>query len=343
MIHRQSGFTILEMIISIMISAMLMTASLTIYKQISKSAFMVQKITNQDTQMMVLYNRLTSDLQGLSPLWFTTEHYEQLAKAKKTDSAQKIPDIPSSSNFGSQKRNNFLYAQSQNNQFEVLTFITTNALQVFGDKQIRTVRIAYVLQPDPSHPNTFKLMRKEENTISGDFDLEKLKNGKLSQIAHKITKCSIEYGFIKPTKKSEQKETVDKAPQFTFVSQWGQQQDKQKEEEKMPLLPDIIKLTMKIQYQPDQEEKSYELLCPIPTCHATAIKSFAQKRQETEKPQMMTSSQSSSAVPSTPTPPTGAPNPGAVLPPSNTAAANTTLTSPQAAPLDATIAQEATA
>lgn len=339
MIHRQSGFSILEMIISIMISAMLMTASLTIYKQISKSAFMVQKVTSLDTQIMILHNRLSTDLQGLYPLWFTTEHYEQLAKAKKSD---KNPEIPTSANFGSKKRNNFLYAQSQNNQFEILTFITSNALQVFGDKQIRTVRIVYVLQPDPSHPNTFKLMRKEEDAISGDFDLEKLKNGKLNQIAHKITKCTIEYGYIKPTKQSEQQEPLDKAPQFTFVSQWGQQQDKQKEDEKMPLLPDIIKLTMKIQYQPDQEEKSYELLCPIPACHATAIKSFAQKRQEEEKP--------------SPTPQTGLPNknPGAsATTPANNPSSPTSLTTttnitppvtptqgPQVPPADATTMSE---
>ncbi|OGB86311.1 hypothetical protein A3J41_01825 [candidate division TM6 bacterium RIFCSPHIGHO2_12_FULL_38_8] len=281
--HLQSGFSVIEMLISMAISAMLMTASLSIYNQISKGAFTIQRITQTDTQIMILHNRLAADLQGLCPLWFTTEMYEKLKKSEKGDSKQSSMPEPSGGS-SSKKRNNFLYAQSNGKQFDFLTFVSTNALQVFGDKQLRTVRVIYMLQPEGQNLKTFKLMRKEDDTISGDLDLDKLKTGIFYQIAHKITECSIEYGFIEiKGKKADTAQSSDKPFEFKFVSQWGGVTQSEKEEDKTPTLPDILKLTLKIQHTPNQEPKSYELFCTIPTCHAPSIKSFAQLRQEESK------------------------------------------------------------
>src|SRR3990167_4155515 len=126
--HKQAGFSIIEMMISIMISAMLMTAALTIYNQISKGTVSVARITQQDTQMMVLRDRLAADLQGLMPLWFTPEQYEKLAGMNKKEAGPNATEkTPTTQPAGNNKRNNFLYAQSQNDQFHLLTFITTNA------------------------------------------------------------------------------------------------------------------------------------------------------------------------------------------------------------------------
>ncbi len=277
--HDALGFSVLEVIISIMISAMLMTASLTIYNQISKGALSVARITQTDTQIMILHNRLAADLQGLIPLWFTAQHYEQL---KKSDQAKDAKEITSSkNNSSSAKQNNFLYAQSNNDQFDILTFVTTNALQVYGDQPIRTVRVVYMLK---SQGQTFKLLRKEERAISGEFDLEKLKSGKFDQIAHKITKCVIEYGFIETdTKKTGETKDAQKPFEFKFVSKWGGATESNTQEDKTPTLPDILKLTISIQENLNHEAKTYELFCTIPASHAPAIKSFAQKRKEEQK------------------------------------------------------------
>jgi hypothetical protein len=246
---------------------------------------------------MILHNRLAADLQGLCPLWFTKEHYEKLKKEKESkDDKQNI--APAINNSSSKKRNNFLYAQSNDQQFDLLTFVTTNALQVYGDKQIRTVRVVYVLQPENNDAHTFKLMRKEDDNVSGDFDLEKLKAGMFNQIAHKITQCSIEYGFIESKgKKADDAKNSDKPFEFKFVSKWGGATDSEKEDEKMPTLPDILKLTIKIQQSPNVDSKSYELFCTIPTCHAPALKSFAQKRQEEEKQKPKTPETNGPAAP----------------------------------------------
>ncbi len=287
MIHKKSGFTLLEVIIGIMISAMLMTVSLTIYQNISKNGQRIQKTTKLDTQIMILHQRLSTDIAGLTPLWFNKELYEQLKKNKE--------DAPSATvqSTGPEKRNNFLYAQSNNKSFDILTFVTTNALQIFGDKQIRCVRVVYTLQPDQSSPNTFKLMRKEDDTVSADFNIEKLKVGNFIEIARHITSCSIEYGFIKSAKESE---ADTKEKKFTFVSEWGQKQTEEKQTDQMPSLPDVIKIELKVQYDPEQEEKSYELFCPIPTSHAQAIKSFAEQRKEDQEEKSKTKNDSAKEI-----------------------------------------------
>ena len=278
--HAKLGFSVLEMIIGIMISAMLMTASLTIYNQISKGAVTIQRMTHTDTQIMILHNRLVADLQGLIPLWFTKELYEKLKKSEQDKDAKEISTSNKASN---QKQNNFLYAQSNNNQFDILTFITTNALQVYGDQPTRTVRVVYTLQPDG---DTFKLMRKEENIISENFNLENLKSGKFNQIAHKITKCMIEYGFIETdNKKAGEAKDAQKPFEFKFVSKWGGATESNTEENKTPTLPDILKLTISIQENIDQDPRKFELFCTIPTSHAPTVKSFAQQRQEAKKQQ----------------------------------------------------------
>lgn len=275
--HCKAGFSVLEVMISIMISALLMTTALTVYNQISKGAITIQRITQTDTQIMILHNRLVTDLQGLMPLWFTKQHYQELSKKDSSKDAV----MPSHHTTSDLKQNNFLFAQSNNDQFDILTFVTTNALQVYGDQSIRTVRVVYHLQPDG---DTFKLMRKEESTISGEFSLDKLKSGPFNQIAHKITKCIIEYGFIETDKKKAGEVKDNKKPfEFKFVSKWGGATESNTQEDKTPTLPDILKLTISIQINPNQETKTYELFCTIPTSHASAIKSFAQQRQEVKK------------------------------------------------------------
>jgi type II secretory pathway component PulJ len=290
--HLNFGFTALEMILSIMISAMLMTAALTIYSQITKSLNTLQRVSHLDTQAMIVRQRLYTDLQGLLPLWFSTEHYEQLKKtAKSNKESEKNETAPPSQ--GSKKRNNFLYAQSHNNQLEILTFVTTNAIQVFAEKQPRTVRVVYALRPDMNQ--TFKLMRREEEAISSDFDIEQLKTGHFYKIADKISSCMIEYGFLKQEKDK-------KTTEFTFVKEWGDHEEQKKDETKKPLMPDVLKLTLKMQYQPNQEIKTYEILCSIATCHASTIKSFAQIRQEQTQQAKTPTAQTPAAPPNSPTP-----------------------------------------
>ncbi|MBP6892749.1 hypothetical protein KBB68_04195 [Candidatus Babeliales bacterium] len=277
----EPGFSVLEMIISVMISAMLMTASLTIYNQISKGALTIARITQADTQAMIVHNRLVTDLQGLMPLWFTKEHYEQLKETEQGKEAKE--SSPKTNSSSSKKQNNFLYAQSNNDQFNILTFVSTNALQLYGDQPTRTVRIVYALQPDGE---TFKLMRKEDNTITSEFDLEKLKSGKFDQLAHKITKCTVEYGFIETDKKKASTEKDTEKPfEFKFVSKWGGITESNTEEHKEPTLPDILKMKLSIQTNSNQDPKTYELYCTIPTSHAPVVSSFAQKRQKEKKEQ----------------------------------------------------------
>ena len=168
--NKQPGFSVIELTISIMISAFLMTAALTIYHQISKGMTKMQYLTTQDTAIMIIKHRLTIDLQGLSPLWFADDQYEELkAKAKATPdtSAPKTaaPTTPQKEIDPNHPNNGYLFAQSKDGQFQFLTFVTTNALPGYPCNPYRCVRVVYALSKDPHHKNLFILQRKQEQTI----------------------------------------------------------------------------------------------------------------------------------------------------------------------------------
>lgn len=287
----QRGFSVLEFIIGIMLSAILMTTALTIYNQISKGALIVQRVTSTDAHIMILRDRLTTDLQGLCPLWFTSDQYEKKDTTRKQDASDakqtSTDTTPLTATKQSDQKNSYLLAQSNNNQLSLLTFVTDNALSVYGDTSTRTVRVVYLLKPHMNRANTYNMIRKEDDTVSSTFDIEKLKEGTFATLAENITECSIEYGFIeKPSKKEKTKtEKSDKPLVYTWVQEWGapKQEDKKSDEKNEPTVPDIIKLTIKIQHTDQGPIKEYQVYCPVIISQEIALQSFAQKRQATAK------------------------------------------------------------
>ncbi|MCX5924298.1 MAG: prepilin-type N-terminal cleavage/methylation domain-containing protein [Candidatus Dependentiae bacterium] len=292
MINNQRGFTLFEFAISMMISTMLMSAAFTIYNQVNKAAATVQKVTTNDTKIMILRDRLSADFEGISPLWFTEEMYEKLkspeqATAKAANSDSKI------------KRNNFLYAQSSDKNLSFLTFVTTNPLQMYGENTARFVRVVYTLIPDTQNKDVFKLMRKEDKKPSADFDIEKMKEGTFYELASNITKLSIEFGYIDQTKK----EDSGKKLSFTWAKEWdkkkkksapdGKQDSKQKEakgddtkkkdDDETPDLPEAIKLKVSFFHDMEKPAIDYEIFFMIPINQEQGLKSFAEKRSQAQQ------------------------------------------------------------
>ncbi|MFA5998473.1 MAG: prepilin-type N-terminal cleavage/methylation domain-containing protein [Candidatus Babeliales bacterium] len=289
--NNQRGFTLFEFAISMMISTMLMTAVFTIYNQINKGAATVQRITTSDTKIMILRDRLSTDFEGISPLWFTSEIYEKLKATDET--ATKA--INSDSKI---KRNNFLYAQSNDKNLSFLTFVTTNALQMYGDSTACFVRVVYTLIPDPKNETVFKLMRKEDKKPSADFDIEKMKEGTFYELASNITKLSIEFGYIDQT----QKDDNNKKLSFIWAKEWDnkkkksarddKQDSKQKEaksddakkkDDDTPDLPEAIKLKISFVHDIEKPEIDYEIFFAVPINQEQSLQSFAEKRSQAEQ------------------------------------------------------------
>lgn len=273
---KQPGFSLLEFVISMMISAILMTASLTMYNQISKVTTKIQQTSSLDSTTLILYNRLNLDLQGICSLWFTPEHYEKLAELQKTDQAEIKNQLHTKQQVTTNERNNYFFALNNNDQLDVMTFVSNNPLPTYTEEQVRIVRIVYILEPDLAHPSKFKLMRKEINNVSPNFDRTTIKEGKFDQIADNIIHCSAMYGFIDQPPKQR---SPDKELTITWTSSWGNaNKDMKQNSGYQPAIPECLKLHLIMQPSPNKAPITYDLYCIVPINSHVTIKSFAEKR-----------------------------------------------------------------
>ncbi|MBI2344801.1 prepilin-type N-terminal cleavage/methylation domain-containing protein [Candidatus Dependentiae bacterium] len=275
--YLKPGFSIIELVIGLMISSIFLTAALTMYNQISKSCNKIQSITSQDLSIMILQRRMTQDLLGLSPVWFTQA---DITKKQNKNSEQKNPDI---------KENNYFYAQTKDGQLDFMTFVTTNTLQAYPTAEHRIARIVYILKEDSKKENFFILQRKEEGHISNEFNPTKIKDGAFYTVTENIKKCKIEYGSI---------ETSEKEWNFKWVEQWTEQQEKEKkdEKEKESKLPNIIRITILLQESAFKPETQHVFYCMIPQTKNVSLKSIAKKRYEKESEATQTNLSNASSI-----------------------------------------------
>ena len=149
------GFSLLEFVIGMMIGSMLLTQTFIIYNGIAKSAQKTQKYTTIDTQLIITQNRLQTDLNGLCPLWFDKHAIESNQKNNNSAGDAKEPQREEKAEQQAtpeQKEKNqpklFFYAQNKDKNLDYFTFVTTNALQMYGSESSPLIRVIYRLQPN---------------------------------------------------------------------------------------------------------------------------------------------------------------------------------------------------
>lgn len=286
------GFSLLELVIGIMISTILMSAALTIYNQIGKGAGIVQKITMQDTKIMILKDRLSRDLAGISHRWFSEKVYSDLKKAK--DSPKKSPEKASEDKKEEPKNSelkkedkkiksmHFFFSGTAENNLDFFTFITTNPMQIYGQTKTCFSRIVYKTIAEVNNPKALRLMRKQEDKGAQDIDKEKITDGSFYELAGNISKIEIEYGFTTPSKQEQEKNPEQKVS-FKWIKKWSSDSGFEQKKEFRPLSPEAIKLNISFFLAEDKPDISHEIVCIVPQLDSEYPKSFAQKRSEAEK------------------------------------------------------------
>lgn len=219
---RQSGFSSLELVMAMAISAIIMTSLLEIYNQVSRNMLRIERFVFEDTQLLALRNRFGKDLSGLSAIWFTQADVEvkQLAidgHANPLPTAEK------------KKTSQYFYSVNKDKHLDILTFVTTNALQSYGAVQSRFVRIVYQMEDDPAHVGMFRLMRKEIIMPTENIDEQSLKPGKFYELVGGIKTLEMTYQLVDKVELEKSTKAVDvgdkqekggKKPIIRAVKQW---------------------------------------------------------------------------------------------------------------------------
>ena len=279
----KQGFTIFELIVSIMLTSMLLTATFTIYESITKASRRTQYVTTHDTKIMMIYNRLQKDLTGLSPLWFTKEPYKKLEAAKK-ESGDKSKPVDSDT-----KENGFFYSTNHDNEsLNFMTFPTTSALQVYDSNNQPFIRVVYALTKNPKDDKTFSLMRKEIQDVTPDFKEDALlKKEGFYELASDIISCTTEYLFInapmQPSDNKTKEEKKDEPAKMVTLKDWGVIKEKSEQHEHKPALPLFVKIKVTFASTNEKQQPTSTIVCRIPISPHNKLTPFVEKRNKTQK------------------------------------------------------------
>lgn len=289
----QAGFSVFEMVIGLLIGSILLTSSLAIYQNIVKSTTTLQRITTNDTKVMVLQDRLQKDLIGISMLWFTPKKYEAMNKQKneskniaKSSQGQEKTKKESSSKKPQKtgQDNSFFFAENNNGNIRILSFVTTSALQMYGAESKLLVRAIYMLKKNSTDGHSFSLLRKEIE--AGELQLESLeKAGTFYELASNIKHCSFEYGFINGMKTEEESKNEDKQAKMTWVKDWNDKKDPSGNSIEKPVAPKCIKIKIVFLQQESSVEHEYNFLCMLECDNIAPYTSFTEKQYESEQNQ----------------------------------------------------------
>jgi type II secretory pathway component PulJ len=207
------AFTLLEVVIGTLLSALLATALFNSFWQSNRTLMLVDDYTDFDTTQALLVTQLERDLLGTV---FLVEYKEDKKKQKKI--------MPLEKSF---------YATNNDNRFELLTFITTNPLLTASGEKPRLVRIIYRLKEDKEHKGSFILTRQESTDL--DFDALEKKRPRELVVTHKLVSLSLDFNYTV----SSQPEGITEVKTLT---QWNSDEQAKSSQERKPLLPAAVHL-----------------------------------------------------------------------------------------------------
>lgn len=230
------GFTLLEIMISMLIAAFISTGLLTTIFQVSRLQETVNTITSMYGRVAIMQNQLERDLMGaFIP---TQVDVIQTTTAKQAQKLKPLEKVFWSKNKGA--------------QLDVLTFITTNPLQIyFGIKKIklkpRIARVVYRLVPDARRKNSYVLMRQEgTHTLrfeaytpdaQGDLRSYPMIDG--------IYALSVQYVSVEQKNEDDEKKSVTRTYKKQKV--WESQKKQEEKQRKVPIrLPNQIVLQVEL-------------------------------------------------------------------------------------------------
>ncbi len=295
----RSGFLLLELVMGLLISTILISLAFAIYQQITKSVTKIRMTTSDDTQYMVLHDRLQQDLLGMSIEWFMplknersksvplqhddekgdasqekSDSFQEKSRASKTDQEQDVQK--------KLQQDLCFYAtkQGQDQNLELFSCMTTSALKTYGFEPKPRVRVVYSLKKNKENAQDFFTLYRTE-IAEQDVDPEQWAvKGKGYALVESLKSCKVRYGFIEQADAKKTKDLVtadDKKPKLVWLEQWHS-----KQEVKKPLIPEFLQIDLVFVHTKNEQESR---TCCLQIALATAdpLYSFDAQREKKKR------------------------------------------------------------
>lgn len=221
--REKNGFILIEILVSLAISAIILTALYNFLYQANSSVTRVQRVSSIDTRDLLMQNQMESDLSSAIVLFERKVKSQDGQKAGTAQASgagsgaknkkEEYEDVPLKKCF---------YSKNNGDNLEVLTFVTGNPLKAFKKPKSQICRIIYKVIQDKqksrvgagrqADPISFTLFRQESDLL-GFEEMEKSKPASYIFVKN-IKKIAIEYTVaVKPEEKKDKKDDDSKASQ----------------------------------------------------------------------------------------------------------------------------------
>lgn len=282
------GFVLMQLMITLVVSAMLSTALLFAIMQMSQSKIVLNTVTGVYGRIAIVQNQMERDVMSA----FIPAQVDLL----QTSTEKKEQEKPLEKIFYGTSR-------EPGHRMELLTFITSSPLEVFyGVKNTqpkpRVARVVYRLVPDERHANSFILMR-QEGTTNLQFDAYKQDaTGSLRSFAliDGIQDFSISYVAIEVDAKEEKQTRV-----FKKTNSWDSTPKKEQKEaserqqmfvkKEQVKLPNQLEMKLTLWDSTFENTRMFEFVIPI----AYKASEYEQPPQEQKKQEKKDEQQQSEA------------------------------------------------
>ncbi len=259
---RDNGFVLLELLISILISGFITIGLFTSFTQLRKAMSAADTIASVHQRALQVYQQFDRDLSGAFKPTNAKKEEEKETVQPGQKPAKQGQDAPKQE----KPLTHIFYGANKDAQFEVLTCITANPLNIYwsGDRagfaKPRMARIVYRLIKEKGEPISYRLVRQEAyNPLEwSSFAPAAAQPVRQLELITGIKSCAVSYTAAAEKKsdesaKGETKKKKKKEYEYKETKEWklsNKESEKksghtsQEKKEKPKELPDFV--TMKL-------------------------------------------------------------------------------------------------
>lgn len=271
MIPSRAGFTIIEVLIVTLISALLAGVLFSSFWQTQRLEQIIDDLVTDDQTITRLYNQFEKDVNGFFVPTVNLPKAPappvlQPPAAPGQKSPVPAPQVSPAAEKEKeqQKITKIFVSNSKNKMLSLFTFTSNNVLSVYNKQKPLVSRVVYRLEPSKKFEGTFMLTRQELNELDAKAMEEKNKQTQAYLIADSIDSLVLTYVYEEtqgPPKPNAPPPTTK--PETKKVTEWDSDAITNNKESKQPLIPDKIEMQLTLRNATDGTTNQFTFIFPI--------------------------------------------------------------------------------
>jgi|GEM_PF-5945090 len=268
------GFTIIEMLLSVVIVSLLTGLLFTILFQTNRAVRTVDRIVDGHSKVIFVNQLMIRDLAGAYiPLQYIWQQREEKASQSKTNAQEKKQEEAAKNTANNKAQvprlTKIFYGDAHDTMMRELTFITTNPLPSYWDGKIgkpksRIVRVTYRLQQDEQRAREkalYTLVREESfDLMYPEQAIQNQERKHAYEVLHGIRRMSATYSVMIPAESQGEGAPATSEERQLYTNQlWNVERDggNQALIKHAIVLPQLVKIDLVIEEGMREESYSF--------------------------------------------------------------------------------------